>query len=138
MTYVGWSLIALVAYGIMTILLKVSLRSIPPEAAAAITNTMLVGSAILYAIFRGVSIPQQLTLSMPTFYLLMAGVALSVAVISFYVALSRGPASVVAPIFGMNLALVSVLGFTVLGEPVSVTRVAGVGLAAAAVILLTR
>ncbi len=138
MSYVGWSLIALVAYGITTILLKAALRSIPPEAAAAITNTMLVGSAVLYAIFRGVSIPQQLTLSMPTFYLLMAGATLSVGIISFYVALSRGPASVVAPIFGMNLALVSVLGFTVLGEPVSATRVAGVVLAAVAVILLTR
>lgn len=138
MGYIGWSLIALAAYGVTTILLKLALRNIPPEAAAAITNTMLVGSAVVYATYRGINIPQQLSQGVSTVYLLLAGVTLSVGIISFYIALSRGPVSVVAPIFGMNLALVSIVGFILLGEPVNTTRVLGVALAAVAIILLTR
>tara|TARA_B100001013_G_C24219129_1_gene288531 strand:+ start:48 stop:464 length:417 start_codon:yes stop_codon:yes gene_type:complete len=138
MGYIGWSFIALAAYGVTTILLKLALRNIPPEAAAAITNTMLVGSAVVYAVYRGINIPQQLSQGVSTVYLLLAGVTLSVGIISFYIALSRGPASVVAPIFGMNLALVSIMGFILLGEPVNTTRVLGVALAAVAIMLLTR
>ena len=126
MGYIGWSLIALAAYGVTTILLKLALRNIPPEAAAAITNTMLVGSAVVYATYRGINIPQQLSQGVSTVYLLLAGVTLSVGIISFYIALSRGPVSVVAPIFGMNLALVSIVGFILLGEPVNTTRVLGI------------
>ncbi len=138
MSYIAWAIIAMVAYGIMITLLKFSLRSIPPEAAVFVTNTILVISALLWAIYRGVKIPEHLALNQPTLLLLLAGVVLSVSIISFYMALSRGPASTVAPLFGMNIAVVSVLGFLVLKEPVNPERVIGILMAGGAIFLLTR
>lgn len=138
MSYIAWAIIAMVAYGIMITLLKFSLRSIPPEAAVFVTNTILVISALLWAIYRGVKIPEHLALNQPTLLLLLSGVVLSVSIISFYMALSRGPASTVAPLFGMNIAVVSVLGFLVLKEPVNPERVIGILMAGGAIFLLTR
>lgn len=138
MNYIAWALIAMVAYGVTTILLKVSLRDIPPEVAVFVANAFLVISALLWATYRGVKIPEHLGFNQPTLLLALAGVFLSVGIISFYMALSRGPASSVAPVFGMNVAVVSVLGFLVLKEPANPERIIGVFMAAGAVFLLTR
>ena len=138
MHYVVWTLIAMSAYAVMVILLKISLRSIPPEAAVFVTNTFLVVGALLWAIYRGVKITDHLGMNQPTLLLVISGLALTVAIVSQYVALSRGPVSTVYPLFGMNIAIVAVLGFLVLSEPISIQRIAGVILAAGAIFLLAR
>ena len=138
MSYMGWVFIAMLTYGIMAVLLKISLRNIPPEVAVLVTNVILVLSALAWALFRGIKIPDHLTFNQPTLFLLLAGVVLSCSVISFYMALSRGPISAVLPIFGMNVAVASVLGFLVLGEPVNASRISGIILAGGAIFLLTR
>ena len=138
MHYVVWTLIAMSAYAVMVILLKISLRSIPPEAAVFVTNTFLVVGALLWAIYRGVKITDHLGMNQPTLLLVISGIALTVAIVSQYVALSRGPVSTVYPLFGMNIAIVAVLGFLVLSEPISIQRIAGVILAAGAIFLLAR
>ena len=63
---------------------------------------------------------------------------LTVGVVAFYTALSRGPASVVVPIFAMNFAVASLLGIVFLGEGMTVSRVVGLLLAIGSIILLTR
>ena len=138
MSYIGWVFIAMLTYGIMAVLLKISLRNIPPEVAVLVTNVILVISALAWALFRGIKILNHLTFNQPTLFLLLAGIVLSCSVISFYMALSRGPVTAVLPIFGMNVAVASVLGFLVLGEPVNASRISGIILAGGAVFLLTR
>ena len=138
MGYIGWVVIAMVGYGAMAAVLKVALRSIPPEVAVIINNFILVGAGILFAAYRGVKIPDHLSLNLPTLLLVVSGLLLSVSIISFYMALSRGPASIVVPIFGMNIAIVSILGFMVLGEPVNASRVLGIAMAGGSIFLLTR
>ena len=138
MSYIGWVFIAMLTYGIMAVLLKISLRNIPPEVAVLVTNVILVISALAWALFRGIKILDHLTFNQPTLFLLLAGIVLSCSVISFYMALSRGPVTAVLPIFGMNVAGASVLGFLVLGEPVNASRISGLILAGGAVFLLTR
>ncbi len=138
MSYIAWTIIAMAAYAIMTILLKFSLRDVPPEAAVFVTNALLVISAFLWALYRGVKITDHLALNQPTLFLILAGLALSVGIISLYMALSRGPISTVSPLFGMNIAVVAILGFIILKEPVSLERIAGVILAAGAVFLLAK
>ena len=138
MSYIAWTIIAMAAYAIMTILLKFSLRDVPPEAAVFVTNAFLVISAFLWALYRGVKITDHLALNQPTLFLILAGLALSVGIISLYMALSRGPISTVSPLFGMNIAVVAILGFIILKEPVSLERIAGVILAAGAVFLLAK
>ena len=138
MSYIAWTIIAMAAYAIMTILLKFSLRDVPPEAAVFVTNALLVISAFLWALYRGVKITDHLALNQPTLFLILAGLALSVGIIRLYMALSRGPISTVSPLFGMNIAVVAILGFIILKEPVSLERITGVILAAGAVFLLAK
>ena len=138
MSYVGWVIIAMLTYGVMAVMLKVTLRNIAPEAAVFVTNAILVISALAWAIYRGVKIPDHLAFNQPTLLLLLTGVILSVSIISFYIALSRGPVTAVIPLFGMNVAVASVLGFLVLGEPVNASRISGIILAGGAIFLLTR
>ena len=138
MHYIAWTLIAMSAYAVMVILLKLSLRSIPPEAAVFVTNTFLVVAALVWSIYRGVKITDHIGLNQPTLLLVLSGLALSVAIISQYVALSRGPVSTVYPLFGMNIAVVAFLGFLILKEPISIEKIAGVILAGGAIFLLAK
>ena len=138
MPFIYWALIAMVGQGIMALFLRLALRSIAPEAAVVITNSMLVAAGVVWAMSRGVSIPAQLGWNTATLFLGLAGLLIIVGILSFYKALSLGPVSVVVPIFSLNLAIAVVLGAVVLNEPLSATRVLGVALAGVSILLLTR
>lgn len=88
----------MVAYGANAVLLKLALKQVPTEVAFAITNTILVTVGFALVVFRGQSTIAHLNVSWSTAYLGLACVALTVGVVAFYTALSRGPASVVIPV----------------------------------------
>ncbi|PZC47929.1 MAG: transporter family protein [Chloroflexi bacterium] len=138
MSYVALAVLAMAAYGTTATLLKVGLRTVPPETAAVVTNLILVGAALGLAVYRGQTIVGQLSWGLHSGLVVLSGFTLSVAILSYYIALSRGPASVVMPIFGMSMAFVAVAGMVILGEEIKATKVAGILLAAGAVLLLTR
>ncbi len=138
MNYVLWAVLAMGTYGVMAVLLKVALKDMPFEVPLVIMNTILVVAGIVLVVVRGQSVLAHLSFSWPTLVVIMAGVALTVSVVAFYTALSRGPTSVVVPVFAMNFAVASVLGFVFLGEIVTITRVLGIVLAGASILLLTR
>lgn len=138
MSYVGLAIIAMVGYGVTAVLLKVVLRHIPAEVALVITNTVLVVAAIAFMLYRGQNLADSLSLGWPTVLLFVTGLTLSLSIISYYLALGRGPASVVLPIFAMNFAVATVLGVLFLGEDIKATKVIGVVLAGLSIVLLTR
>ena len=138
MHYAWWAIVAMGAYGVTVVCLKLALKSVPPEVALVVTNSMLVIAGVGLVLFRGESIGAHIGLSRQTLYLAIAGLTLSVSIVSYYLGLSRGPASVVAPVFALHFAIVAVLGFLVLGEELKVSRVLGILVAGAAVVLLTR
>ena len=138
MSYTMWAILAMVSYGVTAVFLKVSLRHFPPEVALVITNSILVATGFGIMVFRGQSITGYVGLSWPTLAVLLAGVTLSLSIFSYYMALSRGPASAVVPIFAMSFAVASVLSIVFLGEAVKVTRLIGMALAMVSVVLLTR
>jgi transporter family protein len=138
MSYIWWAVVAMGSYGTTVVLLKLALRQIPPSVALVITNTMLVLAGIGLVLYRGERVASHLGLNWTVAIILAAGLTLSLSIISYYTALSRGPASVVAPIFAMNFAVASILGFLLLGENITLARVMGVLFAAIAVVLLTR
>ena len=138
MSYVGLAIIAMGGYGVTAVLLKVVLRHIPPEVALVVTNTVLVVAAVALMLYRHQSLADSLSLGWPTALLFVTGLTLSLSIISYYLALSRGPASIVLPIFAMNFAVATVLGILFLGEDIGATKVAGVLLAAGSIVLLTR
>ena len=67
-----------------------------------------------------------------------AGVVLAVAIISYYKALELGPISSVVPIYGMYIALSSLIGFLVMGERLTPAKSLGLLCALLAILLLSR
>jgi transporter family protein len=65
-----------------------------------------------------------------------AGVALVVAVVFYFLALSEGPASVVVPIYGMFIVGGAVLGLLFLHEPFTFRKALGIFLAVVSVYLI--
>ncbi len=65
-----------------------------------------------------------------------AGVALVVAVLFYFLALSEGPTSVVVPIYGMFIVGGAVLGLVFLHEPLTLSKALGILLAAVSIYLI--
>jgi len=69
-------------------------------------------------------------------FALGTGVALVVAVVFYFLALSEGPASVVVPIYGMFIVGGAILGLIFLHEPFTLRKALGILLAAISVYLI--
>lgn len=135
--YIGYALVALAAYTLVSPLTKLATRDLSSDAVAAVTNGMLAVAALgltLYAsdasITRTVTHPDRV-------YVLAAGACLSVGIIAYYRALKAGPVSVVVPIFGMFLVTSSLVGIAFLSESLTLRKGAGIVLAVVAVLLVT-
>lgn len=138
MSYVGWAVVAMLAYGVTAIFLKLALKDIPPGVTLVITNSILVLSCIVLIVYRGESFAAHISANRPLLFAGLAGLTLSLSIISYYIALSRGQTSVVVPIFAMYFAVTTIIGFIFLGEEIRLTRILGVLLAGGALFLLTR
>jgi transporter family protein len=64
------------------------------------------------------------------------GIALTIAVLALFHALSLGPANVVVPIYGMFIVGGSLLGVLFLGEPMAWHKLAGLIAAVAGIVLI--
>ena len=70
-------------------------------------------------------------------YLYLAGLFLAVGILAYYRALSLGPVSAVVPIFGTFLVLSSAIGVAILGESITLRKLAGVGFAVLGIYLVS-
>jgi transporter family protein len=134
MRYLVWAIIALLGYTAVPPLVKLATADIPSDVVVLISNGILVVAAVGIILTSDVSVTPYLTHER-SLYAYGAGIALTVGIISYYRALAAGPVSVVVPIFGMFIATSSVIGIAVLDEPLTGRKVAGIGLAVAAVYL---
>ncbi len=133
--YIGWALVALVGYSIFTPLAQIATQQVPSTVVALVANSILALSALGVVLYtNGGDIGGYLT-GNALLYMVSAGVFLTVGILAYYRALSAGPISVVTPIYGMFLVGSSIIGITLLGEPVSIRKAAGIGLAVVAVYL---
>ncbi|MEM4179648.1 MAG: EamA family transporter [Candidatus Caldarchaeum sp.] len=71
-------------------------------------------------------------------YALLSGVTITVALVAMLTGLSIGEGSLVIPISRLGLALATLLSLFFLNESITLTKVLGIGLAVAAVFLLSR
>ena len=138
MGYLPWALFAMVTYGVTAVLLKLAFRGISPALGLVVANVAVVMTGLGWMAVVGAGAARGLGANAATAWLALAAVVLSASILSYYKALSLGPASVVVPIFALSLTIAAVLGFVVLGEPVKPVRIAGIGFAALAIYLLTR
>ena len=137
MNYLIWALIAMIFYGITAVLLKIGLKNSNTEIALILTNVILVLGGICIALFKG-SLFTKWPLGWPLVFLSLAGVTLIISIASYYTALSKGPISIVLPIFSMSFAIASILGIILLGEEINMFKILGIFLAATAIFMLTR
>ena len=138
MNYLPWALIAMVTYGIATFTLKVVFKTIHPSVGLTVANLVVVVAGIGWIIVTGTSAFRNVGWNADTGRMMGAGIVLAIAIVTLYKGLSLGPASVVVPIFALSFTVAAVLGLVILGEPVKATRVIGLLLAAAAIVLLAR
>jgi transporter family protein len=132
----------MVGYSFTTLLVKLATRSgqfssfLVLAIACVITMTTAMSIILLRGDLQSVS-PKDFA-SSSAWYAYATGIALTVAVMSLFRALSLGPASIVVPIYGMFIVGGAVLGIVFLHEPLTARKIAGIGLAVISIFLLAK
>ncbi|MGE0826320.1 MAG: EamA family transporter [Candidatus Binatia bacterium] len=138
MHYLPLSLFALACYSLVAPLVKLATQhGVPPQVAVVFTNTVLVFTSLALSWTRGIPLTASLS-AKPLGMLLVAGVLLGLSVSAYYIALSRGPISVVVPIFGLFIVSSSIAGAVLFGETLTPQRLLGILCALAAIYLVSR
>jgi len=132
MDYRLLSVFALVLWGTWGFLAKIISSSVSPQSLAFWSTIATVVPVAVFALTDGTG---KWTRPNPT--ALGAGFAYGLALVFFFIALRRGPASVVVPLSGMYILVPAVLGFIFLKEPLTVTHVLGLSCAGLAVLFLS-
>lgn len=96
-------------------------------------------SSILGTIALGIATvsTRQLVWNRAAAWALLVGLASFVAVVAFYRALERGPASVVIPLTGLYVIVPAILGFLILHEPLQFKRILGLGFAVLSIVFFS-
>ena len=142
MNYIAWALTGMVGYSFTTLLVKLATRSgqFSSFLVLAIACVITFTTAVMITLVRGdlQTVTAKDFTSPSAWFTYATGIALTVAVMSLFRALSLGPASTVVPIYGMFIVGGAVLGILFLHEPLTARKVVGIGLAAVSIFLLAR
>ena len=135
--YITWELIAMIGYSFVFLFAKLAMNGghISPYTVMTISVSIVaVASIAVTVLTEGWSLDSYRSQHALLTY--MTGVALTLAVVGYFTALSKGPASVVVPIYGLFIAGGAILGIIVLGESVTAKKLLGIGFACVSVILI--
>ena len=142
MGYVGWALLGMVGYSLVTLLVKLATRNgdVSSFFVLAIAVVIVVSVAWAIAIARGDFIGLTVSdfIKPSALWSYATGVALIVAVASLFKALSLGPATEVVPIYGMFVVGGALLGIVFLNEPLTVRKFLGITFAALSIYLIAK
>lgn len=138
MPWYGYAILSAVAAAATAVLAKLGVEGVPSTVATAIrTGVVLV---LAWAIVLGVGDQSAVTrVSRRTLvFLALSGVGTAVSWLAYFRALQAAPASLVAPIDKLSLPLTIVLAALVLGEPITLLQMTGVGLMVGGALLIIR
>ena len=136
MNYLPLAFITMVGLGVHYFLAKLISPHISSPTIAILSTAVYFPRLMGYIYFTKTPIiPEQ---KIYIVYAILIGIPMAIAVLSLYIAIAKGPVSVVMPIYALNAMVTVILGIIVLHEPVSVPKVVGLVLAVAAIILLSR
>ena len=140
MTWIVWALLSALFAAATALLAKLGVTGIESNVATAIRTTVVVAFTWLMAYLTRQPGGFRITSTKTWIFLVLSGFATGLSWLCYFRALQLGPASRVAPIDKLSVALVIVLGTLVLGE--RMTWAKGIGglliVAGAAVIALER
>ena len=127
--------LTMVSWGVWLVVGNAASESMDPVTAAAISYLVATGLAVMYVFFSGASLvitPRDGALAG------VAGLFAGIGFVSTYIGLSRGSTTVVSTLGAMYFVVAALIGMAVLGEQVSIRRVAGLLLAGVGVILVAQ
>lgn len=139
MTAFLWALLTAAIWGVVPLMEKVGLASAPPTVGVMVRS---LGVVVGLAVFGWLWAPWEAMRALSgTSFLLLAGggfLASFVGQLAFYQALKSGAISQVTPVAGAYPLVAALLGWWVLREPLTLTRVLGVACIVLGVILLRK
>jgi transporter family protein len=132
--YLPLTIMAMLLLGVHYFLVKLISRHVSGPTVALLGCLLIVPVIAAYIYFTETPfVPEQ------TIYLVYTSLItliLAIGVLTLYMAIQRGPISVVMPIYGLNAMITALLGILFLHEAVSVEKALGLVLAIAAIVLL--
>ena len=136
MGYLALALITMALLGLHYFLAKVISTHVSSPVIALAGGIIYFPFVLAYIYFTKTPImPEQ---KIYLLYAFLIGLPLAIAVLMLYIAIAKGPVSVVMPIYGLNAVVVALLGLVILREPLTIERGLGLALATAAIVLLSR
>ncbi|WP_101297806.1 EamA family transporter [Halegenticoccus soli] len=139
MNYLPWALLALGAYSLVAPLMSIATTGqvkVPSDVAALLANSILVIATLGVIAYTDQSVAGYVAHPKAP-YVYAAGICLAIGILAYYRALALGPVSVVAPIFGMFLAISSIIGIAFLHESLTARKALGILFAVLAVYLVS-
>jgi|SRR5215213_1914337 len=137
-SYLLWAFVGMVGYSFTALLVKLATASgrFSGFFVLMISASIVVISSATITVLRGEMKAFANFATTDGAFLLGTGVALALAVISYFHALSIGPASIVVPVFGMFIVGGAVLGLLFLHEPLTLRKAIGILLAIGSIYLI--
>lgn len=133
MDYRIYALIALLLWGLWAFFPKILIYNMKTELLALYTTLGSFIAIIIYTLVR-----TKVTIDLNSFWAILIGVIGMIGTFSFYVALFKGPVSIVVPWTGLYIIIPVILGFIFLKEPLTINHIIGIILALLAIFFLSR
>lgn len=125
MEYILWVIVGLLGYSIVAPITSFVTEDVPPTAGLFLATAVFL--VVTSAVILFVGVPElRYVVSTEAMYIYLAGLFLTIGILSYTKALEFGPVSVVVPIFGMFIVGSSVLGILFLNEQLTVSRLGGI------------
>jgi len=122
-------------WGLWLVFADLASESVGPVTAAAITYVVAAVVVSGYALVSGAPFDVGVRGGLLS---VAAGLFAAVGLVSLYVALSLGATATVSTVGALYFVVAAGIGVLVLGEPLSGTRAAGIGLAVVSIVLISR
>ena len=137
-TWQAYALLSAVAAGATAVLAKVGVEGVPSNVATAIRTVVILVFAWGIVLARGEHHALGTVSARALAFLILSGGATGLSWLAYFRALQLGPASRVAPLDKLSLAVTLVLASVFLGEPVTWRLALGVALMIAGALLTLR
>jgi transporter family protein len=128
MGWLGYALLSATVAALTAVLAKIGIKGVPSTLATAIRTVVILLFAWALVFLSGEQRALPTISRRSALFLALSGVATGLSWLAYFRALQLGPASRVAPIDKLSLALTLGLAALVLKEPMSLRLVAGVAL----------
>ena len=136
MNYLLLTLVTMVLLGVHYFLVKVISPHISGPVIALAGGVSFFPIILAYLYFtRTPLMPEQ---KIYLWYAILIGVPMAIGVLTLYIAIGKGPVSVVMPVYGLNAMVTALLGILILHEPITIKKGFGIVLAVIAIVLLSR